>query len=132
MNNRSLRCQEHSFTRGTILRGHGATVAAMKANPSASMLALQRNMKIVLKARNWDLKDWAKKAEISYRVLNYYENLERAPALNTLDALAAAAGLTTTELIASELTVEMVKSRELANVMHDYVHASEKARAYVA
>lgn len=94
------------------------------------MDVLVKNAAIVCEARKFDLKEWAKRAGLSYRVLAYYMRKERAPALDTLDDLAAAAGLTLPELLADGLTVDFVRSRALNTLIDTFTDASPKARDY--
>lgn len=131
LNNCALGSQAHLFGGRAIVQRRGPTIRAMKPKTRPGGEQFVVNMPVILAAMGWELKDWAAKSGVSYRALMYYQSRERSPGLDTLDKLAAAAGMTTLEMLVPDLTVEMVKQHSAREMVENFTAAAPSTQVYV-
>jgi len=89
-----------------------------------------RNAAIVMAARGWKISTWAGEAGMSTRALRKYLKSEQLPGLEALSALAESAGITVSEFMNADLTIEMVRSGELGKLSKNYAASMPRAREH--
>lgn len=110
----------------TQVSRYGLAVGKRAANDTRATVAA--NLRALLTLRDWSEHDLARKSGVSQKAINNILHRRTAASIETTEALAAAFGLKGWHLLIPRLTVELLTSSSLSNLVDDWISATPEGR----
>jgi transcriptional regulator with XRE-family HTH domain len=110
------------------LRDQSHTIFDMARERPATRETVARNLKALLRLRNWSQAELARQANLPTRTVNAVVNMEGACTVETAEKLAAPFGLHGWHLLIPDLPDDLMDSPTLSELVESYASLTEGSR----